>query len=211
MNLYTIPYHLFRLNAVFLAAVFVTFSLFYFMQYLIQSDGRMSDPLTPIRVVDASVPVFKNEIRMEIPPPEPIERDPIPELEPTVRDFELSGSGIYVAPPVATAPPPTVGALSIPMADGLRVPLIKVPPTYPSRAIQRGIEGFVEVSFSINPKGLVEDEQVLYAEPEGYFENAALRSVKRWKYSPEVRNGEPVYVYDERQRIVFKMEDSDNR
>jgi len=54
---------------------------------------------------------------------------------------------------------------------------------------------------------LVKDPVVTYAEPEGYFERAALQAISKWKYTAKVENGNPVPVHGVQQKIVFSMRD----
>ncbi len=74
-------------------------------------------------------------------------------------------------------------------------PLVRVPPDYPMRALQDGIEGYVMLRFVVTETGSVEDPEVLRAEPPGVFERAARRSVLRWKFQPQIRNGKASRVY----------------
>lgn len=57
-------------------------------------------------------------------------------------------------------------------------------PRYPGRAIKSQTEGWVEVSFSIDTKGIPYNLKVLNSEPKGIFEKAALKSVEKWRFSP---------------------------
>ncbi len=63
--------------------------------------------------------------------------------------------------------------------------LLAVSPQYPSSAASSGVEGFVEVSFTVTALGRVEDASVTAAEPPGVFEQAALSAISRWRYSAE--------------------------
>jgi protein TonB len=74
-------------------------------------------------------------------------------------------------------------------------PLVRVPPDYPVRALTDGIEGYVMLRFIVTETGSVEDPEVLRSEPSGVFERAARRSVLRWKFQPQIRNGKPTRVY----------------
>ncbi len=74
-------------------------------------------------------------------------------------------------------------------------PLVRVPPEYPMRALSDGIEGFVMLRFIVTETGSVEDPEVLRAEPPGVFDRAARRSVMRWKFQPQIRDGKPSRVY----------------
>ena len=90
------------------------------------------------------------------------------------------------------------------------IPLIRISAPYPSRALAKGIEGFIEVSFTVDELGNVIDPSILYAEPEGYFEATVLQTIRRWKYSPAVEEGQTIATHDVRQRIVFEI-DLDSR
>ncbi len=61
--------------------------------------------------------------------------------------------------------------------------LKKVEPRYPRRAKKRGIEGHVDISFKIRPNGEVFDMKITNSKPAGVFDRAALKALKRWKFS----------------------------
>jgi protein TonB len=89
--------------------------------------------------------------------------------------------------------------------DGDYLPIVKVAPEYPRRALDRGVEGYVIVEFMVTKLGTVENPVVVKAEPAGYFERAALKAAGRFKYKPKVINGEPVEVAGVQNKIVFQM------
>ena len=106
--------------------------------------------------------------------------------------------------------PPTVGGehfLSPYLDDGEYLPVVRVSPIYPRRALSRGIEGYVLVEFVVTENGSVRDPIVLFADPPGFFERAAVTAVLKFKYKPKVAGGKPVAVPGVRSRIVFEMED----
>ena len=47
---------------------------------------------------------------------------------------------------------------------------------------------------------------VIEAEPEGVFDNAAIRAVSRWRFKPRIENGKAVAVRAE-QMVTFKLAD----
>ncbi len=96
-----------------------------------------------------------------------------------------------------------VGAPKIYM-DSLLTAIIRTPPVYPSRAAARGVEGYVDILYTITKTGLVEDPVVLEAQPEGMFEKAAMRAIVRWKYSPMLENGKPIAV-KAKARVIFRL------
>ena len=83
-------------------------------------------------------------------------------------------------------------------------PLVRFPPEYPLKARQDRVEGYVLLRFVVTETGAVADPEVLRAVPPGIFDRAAIRSVLRWKYQPQLVDGEPVSVMTY-TRIVFRM------
>ena len=204
--MHALAFNFLRINTIMILAALVTFLLFYFMQFLIATGDAIEQRVTVIEIVDASVPEFEPPRLFEIKKPEPIVAPP-----PTSAPLEEwnTPTGFITSIPQFQQPDEPMGpGLSIPLSDNIMVPLVRTTPNYPQRALSRGLEGFVELSFTVNPQGYVEDPVVLCAEPEGIFERAALNSIRRWKYAPAVKNGEAVPTHDVRQRIVFQLEAS---
>ncbi len=92
--------------------------------------------------------------------------------------------------------------------DGDAIPLVRVPPQYPQRANSRGIEGWVQLEFTITESGAVTDIVVVAAEPSGYFERAASRALSRWKYKPKIIDGRPARRYNNQVVITFELENT---
>lgn len=69
------------------------------------------------------------------------------------------------------------------LSAGDPVRLIGVTPVYPPNAAAAGIEGYVEVRFTLSPSGTVVAPEVIAAEPAGVFDAAALAAVSRWRYT----------------------------
>jgi protein TonB len=67
-----------------------------------------------------------------------------------------------------------------------------VSPTYPDAARKRGIEGWVELAFTVQTNGTVDNVEVRNASPADVFDDAAMRAVRQWRFEPVVRNGEKV-------------------
>jgi TonB family protein len=75
-------------------------------------------------------------------------------------------------------------------------------PEYPESASEKGTEGFVDIIFTVHSDGTVGDVTVAGAEPAGVFEQAAMSSVRKWRYEPVIRDGRPV---DQRARVRIKF------
>jgi TonB family protein len=63
------------------------------------------------------------------------------------------------------------------------------PPRYPHNAVLKGIEGRVLLRFILDKEGNILDPQVVRAEPEGIFEQAALDTLKKYRIRPAMKDG----------------------
>jgi len=87
------------------------------------------------------------------------------------------------------------------------MPLVRINPDYPSRALSSGIEGWVLVQFTITATGAVRDPIVVESEPPRIFDAAALKAVARWRYNPKVEGGVAVERVGVQTTIRFMIED----
>ena len=78
----------------------------------------------------------------------------------------------------------------------------RAPLSYPRLAMKKNIKGYVVVNLLIDKDGNVEIAQILEANPPGVFDQAALSSVKQWKFAPAKYKANPVKVWA-KQRIRF--------
>ena len=65
-------------------------------------------------------------------------------------------------------------------------------PDYPPQALRDGLEGWVEVEFTVDARGATGDILVAASEPAGVFDAAATAAVAGWRYQPRVVNGRAV-------------------
>lgn len=91
-------------------------------------------------------------------------------------------------------------------SDGDAIPLVRVPPQYPERAATRGIEGWVQLGFTVNETGGCEDIKIITAQPPEIFDKAAIRALERWRYKPKIDDGRPVKQYNQQVVITFDLE-----
>lgn len=66
-----------------------------------------------------------------------------------------------------------------------------VAPTFPAEAKNRGVSGWVEVSFTVTPTGAVDGVRVANSEPKEVFDWAAVQAVEQWRFEPPLRDGKP--------------------
>ena len=86
------------------------------------------------------------------------------------------------------------------------IPLVRINPDYPPRALSRGLEGWVQVQFTITATGTVKDPVVVNAEPKNIFDDAALKAIARWRYNPKVESGVAVERIGVQTIIRFQLE-----
>ncbi|MEM9384737.1 MAG: energy transducer TonB [Pseudomonadota bacterium] len=190
-------------------AVAVTFVLVFVMQYLISTGETAIVMDVPgeilIFVREPEEEIVQTQRRKPEKPPQP--QTPPPEvprmqLDPTNAAIALTHS----APVAGGAGLGVVGSLGLAAADGEYLPIIKVAPIYPRRALERGWEGEVIVEFTVTRQGTVRDVLVLDS-TRAVFNQAAIDAAERFKYKPRVVNGQPIEVAGVRNRIAFRLED----
>ena len=74
---------------------------------------------------------------------------------------------------------------------------------YPKRLADLGMEGWVQIKFTIDEQGAVADPEVLQSAPRTYFVRAALQAIKRYRFSPPMLDGKPTALPDVTVRISF--------
>lgn len=205
----TLPQTLSRLVVAILLAAFVTLALFFLMQSLIQSGGSALTDAPKGSVLDF-VRVKKEETvqkkdRKPKKPPKP--EQPPPDMAPPQMDApspESATSSMDFGADVA-ADISLDGGLALESGDGEFLPIVRVAAVYPRRALQRGIEGFVDIEFTVSKLGSVTHPKVIQASPEGIFDQAALDATLKYKYKPRVVNGEPMEVSGVEVRVKFEL------
>jgi protein TonB len=137
-------------------------------------------------------------------PPKPPETPP--ETPPQDMDnIDPDAPSINVAPPTVDTSTDIGGPAGMNVAEGDYLPIVRVAPVYPARALSRGLEGYVDMSFTVTTTGTVKDPIVMYS-TSSLFERAAIRAVLKFKYKPRVVDGQPVEVPGVKTRITFKIE-----
>ncbi|MEO8309136.1 MAG: energy transducer TonB [Pseudomonadota bacterium] len=67
--------------------------------------------------------------------------------------------------------------------------LSKVDPVYPQRALEQLTSGWVELQFTVGSDGTVHDVVVVDAQPRATFDKSAITALRRWRYTPVIRDG----------------------
>tara|TARA_B100001123_G_C15112281_1_gene947952 strand:- start:405 stop:1052 length:648 start_codon:yes stop_codon:yes gene_type:complete len=191
-------------------AFFIVFLLFFTMQYLIKiSDPGLSEAGKRYSLDFVRVPkeqVIERKKRKPRKPPEPEEPPPEPPT-PQMDNINPNANTIAVsAVSVRTDISLSAGGFGLAPTDGEYLPIVKVQPIYPRRALSRGIEGHVIVEFTVTKSGTTRGIRVVES-TSSMFEKAAIQAASKFKYKPRVVDGEPIEVPGVRNKITFLIED----
>jgi TonB family protein len=74
----------------------------------------------------------------------------------------------------------------------------RAPVVYPQDALQREIEGWVDVEFTVDTAGRTRDLTVVGADPRGRFDEAALAAIRGYRFQPFERDGR---LFERRVRL----------
>ena len=192
------------------AAIVVTFAVFFLMQLLIESgksaltdeyEGRVVDFVR----VDQDEQVEEKRRKPE-KPPEPEKPPPQPETPQQQMNADVNQSMDIGAVGINPEINVDAGDMGGGSGDGEYLPIVKVSPVYPQRALQRGIEGWVLVEFTVTTSGSTQGIKVVDAEPQNIFDRAAIEAAQKFKYKPRVIDGQAVEVSGVQNLIRFELE-----
>jgi protein TonB len=203
-----------------LFALIATTSLFLTLPLLTQLQ-----PLSGVKPVSNSI--FIDAEGPEPPPPEtrdddleqtPPERRIVEQTEKTrpvqpkidlVRGPGLvaNNGGIEIAVPKVQTGIPHISRPVLTPGEVDHAPKVlrSFPPQYPYIAKRDNVEGWVVLRFVVDANGAAGKMTVVSAEPEGVFDEAAMKAVARYKFKPAVKDGEVVDCLVS-QRILFSLD-----
>ncbi|WP_237057224.1 energy transducer TonB [Microbulbifer sediminum] len=192
-------------------AVATTFGLIFTMHALIEANLGTPEEEEQLKVADVVMPERKIETKYDTSKPDkPDEPEtPPPDMpEPEFDDPNMDNALNMSAP--STSADLKVGGIGGFASEGDYLPIVKVAPQYPRRALQRGIEGYAIVEYTVTKNGSVRDARVVEAftadgNATTIFNRAAVKSALKYKYKPRVVDGEPIEVPGVRTKISFNM------
>ena len=191
-----------RLGLAALAAVFTTFGILWIMQILIATgkgaitskyEGRFVDFVRIEKDESLDTKTLKPK-----KPPEP--EQPPPDTPPQLDEIDASVQTVNIGA-VDTEVGVNVGGIGgFNAAEGEYLPIVKVAPIYPNRALTRGIEGYCIVEYIVTRNGTTKDPKVVEC-TSSLFANASIKASAKFKYKPRVINGQPI----DYSRFVFEF------
>lgn len=206
-----------------LVGLVVTLALFYLMQFLISggksalNEDAIGSLVDFVRVKeDQEVETRDRQPKKPPPPDEPPPDVPPQNFNVAVDQTGFSMSGVDLNAGVQ------IGSGGFGMSDGEYLPIVKVQPVYPRRALSRGMSGWVIVEFTVTPLGTVSDPVVIENcgwikgprsegecadSPNSIFDSAAISAAQKFKYKPKIIDGDPVSTAGVQNKITFELLD----
>ena len=199
-------------------SILITSGLFFIMVILISlGDSGMKEDKS-VKLADVVMPERQIDTFMtEVDKPEKPEEQPEDIAQPELDLQPLTGIDVSMTKPKAN-----FKASGSFFRDGEYIPLFKVQPIYPRRALERGTQGFAITSFTITESGTVENavalegycgdptpEATTEMRPCSLFNSASVRASAKLKYKPKIVDGKATRVEDVLHRFTFIMADDD--
>ena len=187
----------------------VTAGLFWMMQYLIATADRSLNESASGNLVDfvrlkRDESIQRRQLKPKNPPPPeaPPPQPPTPKLE------ELNPSAEKIA--ISAVPVETdiemSGGFSLGVGEGDYLPIVKVAPIYPQRALSRGIEGFCVVQYTVTSLGTIKDPVVVESQcTSSLFHRASIQASMKFKYKPRVIDGQAVEVPGVQNKFTYEI------
>lgn len=189
----------------------VTAGLFWFMQYLIVTADRDLNEGSSGHLVDF-VRLKRDESiqRRQLKPKKPPPPDAPPPQPPTPQLDNLDPNAEKIA--ISAAPVETdiemSGGFSLGVGEGDYLPIVKVAPIYPQRALSRSIEGYCVVQYTVTRNGTIREPFVVEDQcTSSLFHRASVQAAFKFKYKPRVIDGQAVEVPGVQNKFTFEIQE----
>ena len=210
-----------RLSVSVVVGVIVTLALFYLMQALISgadsalTEDKIGNLVDFVRVKQDQEVQTKQRKPKKPPPPD----EPPPDVPPQNFNVSIDKTGFSMND-LNMNVDIDVGSGGFGISDGEYLPIVKVQPQYPRRALSRGLTGWVIVEFTVTEQGAVTDPFVVsncawiktprtegecFDKPNSVFDSAATKAAIKFKYKPKVIDGTPVATAGVQNKISFEL------
>ncbi|END3384639.1 energy transducer TonB [Vibrio alginolyticus] len=195
------------------ASLLISVSLFSFMAWMVdKGNQRAPEASEAVRfdmvMVENEADVQRRQRSVPEQPEPPQAPEPMDlsqadtQMEPMSQMTPVSALGLNTTlEGIAISAPNLKGT----MGNQQALPLYRVDPRYPSKALKRRVEGYVIMRFTIDATGRPKDIEVIEAEPERMFEREAIRALKKWKYQPKVEDGVSIEQFGQTAKVEFKL------
>lgn len=214
-----------RVLMAFPLAILLAGGLFTFMAWMVDNGSRQEPESTPPLSFNMVMVEQESEVqrRQRVVPPKPEAPKPPPQVMPsqskptlvsTLPVASISALGLDTSISGIAISAPKFGKIegAANLGAGINVgsnqqamPLYRVEPRYPARALKQGAEGYVVLQFTIDTQGRPSDISVVEAKPRRLFERDAMRALRKWKYQAKVIDGQAVEQPGQTVKLEFKI------
>ena len=220
-----LAYRVLKFPVTALLSITVTIALLYLMQFLIEGGEDAIKEVPSLKLVDfvrmKQSPELNVKRRQPDPPPVPDEPPPMMTATADAVDVENAWSSAF-SPPVGEFQIEHTGTSFF--SDGEYLPILKVQPQYPRRALERSWFGWVLVEFTVDESGRVinpividncvetfyKTETECVDRPGKVFDQPAIAAAEKFKYKPRVIDGQPSATEGVRHLITFRLDEMEN-
>jgi protein TonB len=187
----------------------VTAALFWFMQYLIETADRGLNEDKAGHLIDfvrlkRDESIERRQLKPKKPPPPeaPPPQPPTPQLD------SLNPNAEKIA--ISAAPVETdiemSGGFSLGVGEGDYLPIVKVAPIYPQRALSRSVEGYCVVQYTVTKNGTIREPFVVEDQcTSSLFHRASVQAAMKFKYKPRVLDGQAVEVPGVQNKFTYEI------
>jgi protein TonB len=191
--------------------VIITAALFWFMQYLIETADRelnedASGHLLDFVRLKRDESIERRQLKPKKPPPPeaPPPQPPTPQLE----NLDPNAEKIAItAAPVETDIEMS-GGFSLGVGEGDYLPIVKVAPIYPQRALSRSIEGYCVVQYVVTKNGTIREPFVVEDQcTSSLFHRASVAAAMKFKYKPRVVDGQAIEVPGVQNKFTYEIQE----
>ena len=189
----------------------ITSALFWVMPYLIETTDRQLDESDSTMLVDfvrlrREETVHRRELKPRKPPP-PQSPPPLPST-PQLESLTPNAQTIAIsATPAETDIEISGAGFSLGVGEGDYLPIVKVAPIYPQRALLRGIEGYCVVQYTVTRQGKIRDPFVIEDRcTHSMFHGPSLQAALKFKYKPRVIDGQAIDVPGVQNKFTYIIE-----
>lgn len=203
---------IFRVTTGIVFGLAITSALFWVMPYMIETTDRQLDESDSTMLVDfvrlrREETVHRRELKPRKPPP-PQSPPPLPST-PQLESLTPNAETIAIsATPAETDIEISGAGFSLGVGEGDYLPIVKVAPIYPQRALLRGIEGYCVVQYTVTRQGKIRDPFVIEDRcTHSMFHGPSLQAALKFKYKPRVINGQAIDVPGVQNKFTYVIEE----
>ena len=208
---YNSRYYLLVLTAMLSGCVVALFTG-WFMHYLIQSSDMSLSNVDRVQMLDFVRLRREETVQRKDNKPKRPKLNETPEVPPMPKNnADASGQLLAVsAMPTDTGLDIGRGGIGFGVGEGDYLPIVKVAPIYPQRALAAGIFGECIVQYTVTTAGTVQDVEVIKDRCSSVmFYRSSIEAAKRFKYKPRVIDGVAVEVHGVLNMFLYREVEAD--